>query len=75
MTCIILQDDSGLAETNLVRLSTHLVRVWTPLDMRWSSLRAPLDTRWSSLRTHLQCREGGGLGRATTLLLLRSLQI
>jgi hypothetical protein len=47
-----------------VQLSTTLVRVTAPLDMRWSSLR-------TSLRYH----EGGGLGRATMLLPLRSLQI
>jgi hypothetical protein len=47
-----------------MQLSTHLVQVRTPLDMRQSSLR-------TCLRSH----EGGGLGRATTLLLLRSLQI
>jgi hypothetical protein len=37
-----------------------------------------LDMRRSSLRTHLgrlRCREGGGLGRATTSLLFQSLQI
>jgi hypothetical protein len=41
-------------------------------------VRTSLDTRWSSLRTRLgrlSCHEGGGLGRATTSLLLRSLQI
>jgi hypothetical protein len=43
--------------------------------MRWSSLRTPLDMRQSSLRTLLRCREGSGLGRATTSLLFRSLQI
>jgi hypothetical protein len=69
-----------------VQLSTYLVRVRTPLDTRQSSLRTPLDTRWSLLRTpldtrlrslstHLRCRESGRLGRATTLLLLRFLQI
>jgi hypothetical protein len=61
--------------TSLVQLSTHLVRVRTPLDMRRSLLRTSLDTRWSSLGTRLRCHEGGGLGRATTSLLLRSLQI
>jgi hypothetical protein len=43
-----------------MQLSTHLVWVRTSLDVSWSSLR---------------CRKGGGLGRATTSLLLRSLQI
>jgi hypothetical protein len=72
--------------TSLVQLSTHLVWVRTPLDTRWSSLRTPLDTRWSSLRTpldtrwsllrtRLRCREASGLGKATTSLLLWSLQI
>jgi hypothetical protein len=65
----------GRLRTSLVHLSTHLVWVRTPLDMRRSSLRAPLGTRRSLLRTHLRCREGDGLGRTTTLLLLRSLQI
>jgi hypothetical protein len=53
--------------TSLVQLNTRLVWV-----------RTSLDTRWSLLRTHLgrlRCHEGGGLGRATTSLLLRSLQI
>jgi hypothetical protein len=58
-----------------VQLSTCLVWVRTPLDRRWSSLRTPLDMSRSSLRTCLRCREGGGLGRTTTSLLLRSLQI
>jgi hypothetical protein len=69
-----------------VQLSTRLVRVRTPLDtrqsllrtpldMRWSSLRTPLDMRRSSLSTRLRCRESGELGRITTSLLLRSLQI
>jgi hypothetical protein len=47
-----------------MQLSTTLVRV-----------TAPLDRRRSSLRTSLRCHEGGGLGRATTLLPLQSLQI
>jgi hypothetical protein len=69
-----------------MQLSTRLVRVRTPLNMRWNSLRTPLDMRWSSLRTpldtrprslstYLRCHESGGLGRATTSLLLWSLQI
>jgi hypothetical protein len=58
-----------------VQLSTCLVRVRTPLDMRQSSLRTPLDTRQSLLTTHLRCCESGRLGRATTSLLLLSLQI
>jgi hypothetical protein len=58
-----------------VQLSTRLVRVRTPLDMRRSSLRTHLDTRWRSLSTRLRCHESGRLGRATTSLLLRSLQI
>jgi hypothetical protein len=75
MTYIILQDGLGSARTSLMELSTTLVQVIAPLDMRRSSLRTPLDTRWSLLRTRLRCCEGGGLGRATTLLLLLSLQI
>jgi hypothetical protein len=47
-----------------VQLSTHLVWVRTSLDMKRNSLR-----------THLGRHEGDGLGRATTSLLLRSLQI
>jgi hypothetical protein len=47
-----------------MQLSTTLVQVTAPLDMRQSSLR-----------TSLRCREGDGLGRATTFLPLRSLQI
>jgi hypothetical protein len=35
----------------------------------------PSGQEMSSLRTCLKCHEGGGLGRDTTLLLLRSLQI
>jgi hypothetical protein len=69
-----------------VQLSTRLIRVRTPLDMRrsslrtpldmrWSSLRTPLNTRWSSLSTRLRCCESGGLRRVTMSLLLRSLQI
>jgi hypothetical protein len=50
-----------------MQLSTHLGRARTSLDARWSSLR----THFS----HQRCCEGGGLGRATTLLLLRSPQI
>jgi hypothetical protein len=50
--------------TSLVQLRTCLVRVRTPLDMRWSSLR-----------THLRCHESSELGRATTSFLLRSIQI
>jgi hypothetical protein len=53
--------------TSLVQLSTHLGRVRTSLDVRWSSLRTRLG--------RLRCYEGGGLGRATMLLLLRSPQI
>jgi hypothetical protein len=49
-----------------MQLSTHLVQVRTSLDMRQSWLR----TRLGCLR----CREYGGLGRATTSLLLRFLQ-
>jgi hypothetical protein len=49
-----------------MQLSTRLVRVRTSLDARQSSLRIH----------HLRCSEGsGGLGRATTSLLLWSLQI
>jgi hypothetical protein len=58
-----------------VQLSTRLIQVSTPLDMRRSSLRTPLDTRRRSLRTHLMCHECDRLGRATTSLLLQSLQI
>jgi hypothetical protein len=58
-----------------MQLSIRPVWVRTPLDTRWSLLRTPLDTRQSSLSTCLRCREGGGLGRATMSLLLRSLQI
>jgi hypothetical protein len=61
--------------TNLVQLSTRLVRVRTPLDTRRSSLRTPLDMRWTLPRTRLRCHEGSGLGRASTSLLFRSLQI
>jgi hypothetical protein len=76
--------------THLVRVRTRLdmrrSSLRTPLDTRWSSLRTPLDTRqrslrtpldkrWRSLRTHLRCHKSGKLGRATTSLLLWSLQI
>jgi hypothetical protein len=54
----------GQLRISLVQLSTCLVQVRTPLDMRRSLLR-----------TRLRCCEGGGLGRATTSLLLLSLQI
>jgi hypothetical protein len=46
-----------------MQLSTTLVQVMAPLDMRQSSLR-----------TSLRCREGGRLGRDTTFLPIRSLQ-
>jgi hypothetical protein len=42
------------------------MQLTTPLG--W--VRTSLDARWSPLS--LSCREGGGLGRATTSLLLRS---
>jgi hypothetical protein len=75
MTCIILQDGSGSAEDQ-PRVAEHYSGSGGgPLDRRRSSLRTHLDMRRSSLRTLLRYREGGGLGRATTLLLLRSLQI
>jgi hypothetical protein len=47
-----------------MQLSTTLVQVMAPLDMRRSSLR-----------TSQRCHKGGELGRANTLLPLRSLQI
>jgi hypothetical protein len=49
-----------------MQLSTHLVQVRTSLDMRQSWLRTHLG--------RLRCRKYGGLGRATTSLLLRFLQ-
>jgi hypothetical protein len=68
-----------LLSTRLVQVRTPLdtrrSSLRTPLDTRWSSLRTPLDTRWRSLSTRLRCHESGGLGRSTTSLLLRSLQI
>jgi hypothetical protein len=65
-TCIILQDSSGSAEDQ-----PHSGEPSRPSG----SGRTPLDTRHSSLRTRLRCHEGGRLGKATTSLLLQSLQI
>jgi hypothetical protein len=50
-----------------VQLSTYLGWVRTSLDASQSPLRTCFG--------HLRCREGGGLERATTSLLLRSPQI
>jgi hypothetical protein len=62
MTCVILQDASE-SDVNQPRATEH---------PSWS-VRTSLDVRQSPMI--LRCHEDGGLGIATTLLLIRSPQI